>query len=50
MEFSEFITVAQVEGVVLSRKHTTDIEGLLCITGHHLILARRGENQDEIWV
>ena len=49
MEFSDFITVGQVEGVVLSTL-SQQIEGLLCVTGHHLILASRRPNQQEFWV
>jgi len=51
MEFSEFITVAQVDGVMLhSSSMSQRVQGLLCVTGHHLILAHRGENQEEFWV
>jgi len=50
MEFAEFIKISQVEGVVLSRQESAPIEGTLCITGHHLILASRQENKEELWV
>ncbi|XP_067945083.1 myotubularin-related protein 9-like [Watersipora subatra] len=49
MEFSEFITLPQVEGVVFTSQ-SQKVEGQLCITSHHLILARRIENQDEFWL
>lgn len=50
MEFAEFISVPQVDGVILAASNQVKMEGTLCVTSHHLILASRDENQEEFWV
>lgn len=50
MEFVELILVPKVDSVVLRAPHHADLCGTLCITGHHLILSSRHQNQQELWV
>ncbi|BFZ21316.1 hypothetical protein BsWGS_24355 [Bradybaena similaris] len=50
MEFVEFIKTPMVNSVVLHRPFTPDMEGTLCVTGHHLILSSRCENHEELWL
>lgn len=49
MEFVERIKTPKVDGVVLHRPFQQPVNGTLCITGHHLILSSRMENQEELW-
>lgn len=41
MEFAEFIKTPQVQSVVVKRPLRRDLEGALCVTGHHLIVSNR---------
>ena len=55
MEFAEYISVHQVDNVLLTDKTDdnrkgSSIEGTLCITGHHLILSSRQAERHELWV
>lgn len=55
MEFAEFISVHQVDNVILTDKTDENrkgfsLEGTLCITGHHIILSSRQEDHQELWV
>ncbi|XP_009078783.1 PREDICTED: myotubularin-related protein 9 [Acanthisitta chloris] len=51
MEFAELIKTPRADNVVLHRPFHTAVEGTLCLTGHHLILSsRRQENAEELWL
>jgi hypothetical protein len=50
MEFAHLIKSPRVEKVVVHRSLHKSVEGVLCITGHHLIFSAGGENPDEFWV
>ncbi|KAH9491937.1 Myotubularin- protein 9 [Bulinus truncatus] len=50
MEFVEFIKTPMVNNVTLRRPFTSDMEGTLCVTGHHLIISSRRENHEELWL
>ncbi|GFN86881.1 myotubularin-related protein 9 [Plakobranchus ocellatus] len=39
-----------VNSVTLRRPFTPDMEGTLCVTGHHLIISSRSENHEELWL
>ncbi|XP_025090665.1 myotubularin-related protein 9-like [Pomacea canaliculata] len=49
MEFSEFIKTPKVDGVTLRRPFCSPLEGTLCVTGHHLLLSSR-KDDNEIWL
>jgi myotubularin-related protein 9 len=50
MEFAHLIKSPRVEKVLVHRPLHKSVEGVLCITGHHLIFSAGGENPDEFWV
>ncbi|KAK6960629.1 myotubularin-related protein 9 [Biomphalaria glabrata] len=50
MEFVEFIKTPMVNSVILRRPFTPDMEGTLCVTGHHLIISSRSDNHEELWL
>lgn len=50
MEFIEFILINKLDGVVLKYPHHENIDGRVCVTGHHLILSSRKEGVRELWV
>ncbi|CAD5120271.1 DgyrCDS8840 [Dimorphilus gyrociliatus] len=45
MEFAEFIKTPQVQSVVVKRPLRQDLEGALCVTGHHLIVSNRDKEE-----
>ncbi|XP_054724545.1 myotubularin-related protein 9-like [Uloborus diversus] len=49
MEFADYISAPNTEGVVLHRPFHQPLEGTLCITGHHFIISSR-ENKEELWM
>lgn len=50
MEFAELIQTPKLDGVILHSPLTEQVDGTLCITGHHLILSSRREGVQELWV
>lgn len=50
MEFSEFITIPKLDGVILHGPFNEKFDGTLCLTGHHIILSSRQEGAQELWV
>ncbi|XP_025916892.1 myotubularin-related protein 9 isoform X1 [Apteryx rowi] len=51
MEFAELIKTPRVDNVVLHRPFYPAVEGTLCLTGHHLILSsRRQDDAEELWL
>ena len=50
MEFAELIKITRCERVRLNRPHSAVLDGTLCITGHHMILASRDGSEEEQWV
>lgn len=50
MEFAELIKSPKIDKVVLYRPLSDEIEGTLCITGHHLIISSRKETVEELWL
>jgi len=50
MEFAEIIKKPKVDEVVLRRPLLKPTEVVLCITGHHIILSSRTDNDDELWI
>ncbi|XP_005113045.2 myotubularin-related protein 9, partial [Aplysia californica] len=50
MEFVEFIKTPMVNSVTVHRPFTPNMEGTLCVTGHHLIISSRSENHEELWL
>lgn len=50
MEFIELILINKLDGVILKNPHQDDVDGTVCITGHHLILSSRKEGVQELWV
>uniref|UniRef100_A0A8C7X8F8 Myotubularin-related protein 9 n=1 Tax=Oryzias sinensis TaxID=183150 RepID=A0A8C7X8F8_9TELE len=50
MEFAELIKTPRADGVVLHRPFMPNVEGTLCLTGHHLILSSRQDNTEELWL
>lgn len=50
MEFAELILTPKLDGVVLKSPLKEPVEGTLCITGHHIILSTRSDNEGELWV
>lgn len=50
MEFIELILINKLDGVILKYPHHDNVDGTLCITGHHLILSSRKEGVRELWV
>ncbi|XP_046643295.1 myotubularin-related protein 9-like [Daphnia pulicaria] len=50
MEFAHLIKSPRVEKVLVHRPLHKSVEGVLCITGHHLIFSAGGENPDEFWL
>ncbi|XP_072913265.1 myotubularin-related protein 9 isoform X2 [Hemitrygon akajei] len=50
MEFAELIKTPRVDGAVLHRPFQPRVEGTLCLTGHHLILSSRQDNNEELWL
>jgi len=46
MEFTHYIKTPKVDGAILETSHTT-LHGIVCLTGHHLILYSDKENQSE---
>ncbi|XP_049887140.1 myotubularin-related protein 9 [Pectinophora gossypiella] len=50
MEFIELILINKLDGVILKYPHQENIDGTVCITGHHLILSSRKEGVRELWL
>lgn len=50
MEFAELISTPKLDGVILRSPLNEQVEGTLCLTGHHLILSSRREGVQELWV
>lgn len=50
MEFIELILINKLDGVILKYPHQDNVDGTVCITGHHLILSSRKEGVHELWV
>lgn len=50
MEFIELILINKLDGVILKYPHHDNVDGTVCITGHHLILSSRKEGVRELWV
>lgn len=50
MEFIELILINKLDGVILRYPHHDNVDGTVCITGHHLILSSRKEGVRELWV
>lgn len=50
MEFIELILINKLDGVILKYPHHDNVDGTVCITGHHLILSSRKEGVHELWV
>ncbi|CAG9782823.1 unnamed protein product [Diatraea saccharalis] len=50
MEFIELILINKLDGVILKYPHTENVDGTVCITGHHLILSSRKEGVRELWL
>ncbi|KAK4029192.1 myotubularin-related protein 9 isoform X1 [Daphnia magna] len=50
MEFAHLIKSPRVEKVLVHRPLNKSAEGVLCITGHHLIFSAGGESPDEFWL
>lgn len=50
MEFIELIHINKLNGVILKYPRQDNIDGTVCITGHHLILSSRKEGVQELWV
>lgn len=49
MEFIELILINKLDGVILKYPHHENVDGTVCITGHHLILSSRKEGVRELW-
>lgn len=50
MEFAEYIKTPRLDRVTLTRPFRDPVEGVVCITGHHLIFSSRKSAGDELWV
>ncbi|PZC87228.1 hypothetical protein B5X24_HaOG201464 [Helicoverpa armigera] len=50
MEFIELIHINKLDGVILKYPHQDNVDGTVCITGHHLILSSRKEGVHELWL
>lgn len=50
MEFADLIATPKLDGVILHTSFHEQVDGTLCITGHHLILSSRREGVQELWV
>ncbi|KAK6644545.1 hypothetical protein RUM43_000812 [Polyplax serrata] len=50
MEFADLILASKVNKVTLLNPLNRKLEGVLCITGHHLIISSRKEGGQEIWL
>lgn len=50
MEFADLILASKVDKVTLISPLNRKVEGVLCITGHHLIISSRVEGGQEVWV
>ncbi|XP_063634102.1 myotubularin-related protein 9 [Cydia splendana] len=50
MEFIELISINKLDGVILKYPHQDNVDGTVCITGHHLILSSRKEGVRELWL
>lgn len=50
MEFIELILINKLDGVILKYPHHENVDGTICITGHHLILSSRKEGVRELWL
>uniref|UniRef100_A0A023F198 Putative phosphatidylinositol 3-phosphate 3-phosphatase myotubularin mtm1 n=3 Tax=Triatoma infestans TaxID=30076 RepID=A0A023F198_TRIIF len=50
MEFAELILTPKLDGVILKTPLKEPVEGTLCITGHHIILSTRSDNEGELWL
>lgn len=50
MEFAELILTPKLDGVSLHDHLHATVEGTLCLTGHHLIVSSRQENNQELWL
>ena len=50
MEFAEYILTSKVNKVAITIPPNTELEAVICITGHHLIISSRKDGAEEIWV
>lgn len=50
MEFADLILSSKIDNVTLHSPHNRPLDGILCITGHHLIVSSRKEGGQELWV
>lgn len=51
MEFVDHIATPKLDGVVFHSPFHDPVDGTLCITGHHIILSSRKEDDaQELWV
>lgn len=50
MEFVDHIATPKLDGVIFHSPFHEPVDGILCITGHHIILSSRKEPSQEIWV
>lgn len=50
MEFADLILASKVNNVTLIRPLCKKLDGVLCITGHHLIISSRKAGDQEVWV
>lgn len=50
MEFIELIKVPKLDNVTITMPAKDQIDGSICITGHHLIFSSRKAVGDELWV
>lgn len=50
MEFADLILTPKLDGVVMNVPFKRPLDGTLCITGHHLIISTRRDDEEELWV
>ncbi|XP_072935715.1 myotubularin-related protein 9 [Epargyreus clarus] len=50
MEFIDLISINKLDGVILKYPRQENVDGTVCITGHHLILSSRKEGVRELWL
>lgn len=50
MEFADLILSSKIDNVTLLSPHNRPLDGILCITGHHLIVSSRKEGGQELWL
>uniref|UniRef100_A0A1B6CPY7 Myotubularin phosphatase domain-containing protein n=1 Tax=Clastoptera arizonana TaxID=38151 RepID=A0A1B6CPY7_9HEMI len=50
MEFFEYIPTPKLDNVIMTGPFKKTVEGTLNISGHHLLLSSRKENNEELWL